>query len=99
MQNIGIFNGHLEYFIVIWDILWSFQIPYGHFEYVLVISNISCTLGRYIYSPLVYFTVIWYMLQSFGVFCGHLVYFTKKNLATLRILNRYRGIAKKSFFV
>jgi hypothetical protein len=41
IENVGIFCGHLEYFMAIWNISWPFDIFYGrlvHFpplEYVL----------------------------------------------------------------
>jgi hypothetical protein len=53
MENAGIFYGHLEYFMVIWNILWSFGIFYGHLEYFMVIW--------YILWPFGYAVVIWYI--------------------------------------
>jgi hypothetical protein len=37
MENAGTLNGHLEYFMVIWNILWSFGIFYGHLVYFMAI--------------------------------------------------------------
>jgi hypothetical protein len=34
MEDVGMFYGHLVYFVVIWSILWSFGIFYDHLEYI-----------------------------------------------------------------
>jgi hypothetical protein len=59
--------------MVIWNILWSFGIFYGHLEYFMVIWNILWSFGIF-YCHLE-------MLR--GIFSLVLVYCVKKNLATL----------------
>jgi hypothetical protein len=45
MENAGIFYGHLEYFMVIWNILRSFGIFFWPFGYVVVIWYIFPRFG------------------------------------------------------
>jgi hypothetical protein len=52
---------NLVNFVVIWHILWSFGIFYGHLAYVIVIWYILWSFGIF-YGHLAYFTVIWHML-------------------------------------
>jgi hypothetical protein len=40
MENVGIFDCHVEYIMAIWNILWPFGIYYGHLEYIMAIWNI-----------------------------------------------------------
>jgi hypothetical protein len=54
MDDVGMFYGHLVYFMAIWYILWLFGIFYGYLVYFMVI--------------LVYLMVIWYILWLFGIF-------------------------------
>jgi hypothetical protein len=75
IENIGIFDDHLEYFTAIWCILRPFGIFYGHLVYFTAIWYILRPFGIF-YGHLVYFTAIWYILRPFGIFYGHLAYFT-----------------------
>jgi hypothetical protein len=34
MEDVGIFYGHLVYFMDIWSILWTFGLFYGHLVYI-----------------------------------------------------------------
>jgi hypothetical protein len=34
MENIGLFYGHMVYFIAIWYIFWPFAILYGYLVYI-----------------------------------------------------------------
>jgi hypothetical protein len=97
MENVGIFYGHLVYFIAIWYTLWPFGILYSHLVYFIDIWYTLWPFGI-LYSHLVYFIAIWYTLLPFiimyvwpfGVVCGPCGIFfpfwyvwTKKHLATL----------------
>jgi hypothetical protein len=70
LVHVGIFCGHLVYFVVIWYILWSFGIFCGHLVYFVVIWYILWSFGIF-YGDLVH------------LFVPVLVCYTKKNLATL----------------
>jgi hypothetical protein len=59
----------LIYFMVIWNILRSFGIFYGHLEYFVVIWNILWSFGIF-YGDLEFF------YGYLGFFNGHLEYFT-----------------------
>jgi hypothetical protein len=37
MENVGTFNGHLGYYMVIWYVIWSFDIFYCHWVNFLVV--------------------------------------------------------------
>jgi hypothetical protein len=70
--NLGKFGRALErkmlvYFMVIWNILRSVGIVYGHLEYFMVIWNMLQSFGIF-YGHLVYFMAI-------GLCCCNLVYF------------------------
>jgi hypothetical protein len=63
MENVGIYMlGHLEYFVAIWYILWTFGILCGHLVYLMDIWYIVPT-----YERLVYFEVICYISPHFGM--------------------------------
>jgi hypothetical protein len=51
----------LVYFKVIWNILWSFGIFYGHLEYFMVIWYMLWPFGNVV--------VIWYIFPRFGKLC------------------------------
>jgi hypothetical protein len=52
--------------MVIWCILWSFGVFYGHLVYFVVIWCILWSFGVF-GGHLVYFMVIWCILWSFGI--------------------------------
>jgi hypothetical protein len=45
MEDVGIFCGHLIYFMVIWQILWPFDLVYSHLAYFVAIWNILWSFG------------------------------------------------------
>jgi hypothetical protein len=45
MAYVGIFCGHLVYFVIIWCILWSFGILCSHLVHLVVISKIFRGFG------------------------------------------------------
>jgi hypothetical protein len=47
MQDVGIFYGHLEYFIAIWNILWPFGKFYSHLVYFTDICDILGPFGTF----------------------------------------------------
>jgi hypothetical protein len=59
MENVGIFYGHMAYFMVIWHILWSYGIFSGLMKYFMDIWHILWTFGIFS-GPLVFFS-------SFGI--------------------------------
>jgi hypothetical protein len=59
LKNVGIFYGHLGYFMVIWYVLWPFGIFCGYLVF-LWLFGIFC-------GYLVFFVVIWYIFSSFGM--------------------------------
>jgi hypothetical protein len=70
--NLGKFWKALEwkmlvYLMVIWNMLWSFGICYGHLEYVMVIWNILRSFGIFyghlVMLYLIYFPSFWYIVS------------------------------------
>jgi hypothetical protein len=47
MENVGIFYGHLVYFMTIWYILRSFGLFYDYLVYFMTIWYILCLLGTF----------------------------------------------------
>jgi hypothetical protein len=59
IEDVGIFCGHLVYFVAIWYILWPFGIFYGYLVYFMVIWYILWLFVIFC-GHLVHFMVIWY---------------------------------------
>jgi hypothetical protein len=64
MENAGILYGHLEYCMVIWNIVWSFGIFFGHLVHFMAIW-LCC-------GNLVYFPTFWYIVSKkiWQTWCG-----------------------------
>jgi hypothetical protein len=60
LKGLRIENAYI-YFIVIWNILGSFGIIYGHFVYFMAIWYILWPFGNV--------AVIWYIFLRFGILC------------------------------
>jgi hypothetical protein len=45
LENVYIFYGHLEYFMDIWNILWTFVIFYDHLVHFVFVWNIFSRFG------------------------------------------------------
>jgi hypothetical protein len=82
MENVGIFYGHLEYFMVILYILQSFGIFCSPLVYFAVIWYILQSFGIFC-SHLVYFAVTWYVLRrKIGNPAGDLLQYFYTNAKT-----------------
>jgi hypothetical protein len=75
---LGIFYGHLVYFVAIWYILWSFGIFCGHLVYFVAIWYILWPFGIFC-GQLVYFFTFLYIFSRFGIFFHVLVCCAKKS--------------------
>jgi hypothetical protein len=45
MEDVGVYYGHLVYFVAIWDISWLFGTFCGHLVYFVAIWDISWLFG------------------------------------------------------